>query len=130
MAYGGSQARGLIRAVATRATATGDPSCICDLHHSSRQQRILNPLSEARDQTCNLMVPSRIHFRCAITGTPCLACLLAPISPLLTYQTPTYLSRHHSIYYFSHQEKHGIYSAGIPCVWVKHYPKCWINSDE
>ena len=25
--------------------------CICDLHHSSQQHRILNPLSEARDQT-------------------------------------------------------------------------------
>ena len=31
------------------ATATQDPSCICDLHHSSRQRRIRNPLSEARD---------------------------------------------------------------------------------
>ena len=31
------------------ATATSDPSHICDLHHSSQQYRILNPLSEARD---------------------------------------------------------------------------------
>ena len=30
-------------------TATWDPSCLCDLHHSSRQHWILNPLSEARD---------------------------------------------------------------------------------
>ena len=30
---------------------------------------ILNPLSEARDCTRNLMVPSRIHFLCATTGT-------------------------------------------------------------
>ena len=30
-------------------TAAGDPSCIYNLHHSSRQCRILNPLSEARD---------------------------------------------------------------------------------
>ena len=44
----------------TRATATQDPSRICDLHHSSRQCRILNPLSKARDQTRNLMVPSQI----------------------------------------------------------------------
>ena len=28
------------------------------------------PLIEARDQTRNLMVPSRIHFHCATTGTP------------------------------------------------------------
>ena len=35
----------------TAATAMWDPSCICDLQHSSRQRRILNPRSEARDQT-------------------------------------------------------------------------------
>ena len=33
----------------TRATATRDPSCVCDLHHSIRQHRILNQLSKARD---------------------------------------------------------------------------------
>ena len=43
-----------------KATATPDLSRICDLHPSSWQRRILNPLSEARDQTHNLMVPSRI----------------------------------------------------------------------
>ena len=31
------------------ARATWDPSCVCDLHHSSRQHHILNSLSEARD---------------------------------------------------------------------------------
>ena len=30
-------------------------------HHSSQQCQILNPLSKARDRTCNLMVSSRIH---------------------------------------------------------------------
>ena len=44
-----------------RATATPDPSCVCDLHHSSRQCRILNPMSDARDRTRNLVVPGRIH---------------------------------------------------------------------
>ena len=44
----------------TTATATQDPTCICNLHHSSRQHRILNPLSKARDPTRNFMVPSRI----------------------------------------------------------------------
>ena len=56
-AYGGSQARGPIGAeppVYARATATRDPSLICNLHHSSQQRRILNPLS-------NLMVPSQIR---------------------------------------------------------------------
>ena len=46
----------------TTATATSDPSSICDLHRSSWQHRILNPLSEARGGTRNLMVPSRIRF--------------------------------------------------------------------
>lgn len=30
-------------------TAMPDPSCICDLHHSSEQSRMLNPLSKARE---------------------------------------------------------------------------------
>ena len=37
-AYGGSQARGQIRAAAATATATWDPSHICDLHYSSQQR--------------------------------------------------------------------------------------------
>ena len=44
----------------TTATATPDPSRVCDLHHGSWQCWILNSLSEARDQTRNLMVPSRV----------------------------------------------------------------------
>ena len=42
-AYGGSQVRGRIRPVAAgyaRATATRDPSRVCNLHHSSRQRQI------------------------------------------------------------------------------------------
>ena len=53
-AYGGSQARGLIGAVAATTTATPDPSCI--LHQSSQQQQILNPLSKARNWTLIFMV--------------------------------------------------------------------------
>ena len=51
----------LWRLAYTTATATWDPSHVCDLHYSSRQRQILNPLSDARDRTRNLMVPSRIH---------------------------------------------------------------------
>ena len=47
--------------VYTTATAMPDLSYICDLHHSSQQCRILNPLSKARDRTHNLMIPSRIR---------------------------------------------------------------------
>ena len=52
------------------ALATRDLSCVCDLPHSSWQHQILNPLSEARDRTPNLMVLSQILFHCATTGAP------------------------------------------------------------
>ena len=52
------------------AIAMWNLSCVCDLHHSSWQCWILNPLSKARDRTHNLMVTSQICFHCAATGTP------------------------------------------------------------
>ena len=60
------------------ATATATATAKPDLSHignhssihSSWQRWIHNPLSEARDQTHNLMVPSWIRFHCATTGTP------------------------------------------------------------
>ena len=39
----------------TTTTATPDPSHVYNLHHSSQQRQILNPPSEARDQTCVLV---------------------------------------------------------------------------
>ena len=45
----------------TTATAVQDPSCILELHCSSQQRQILNPQSEARDQTLILMDTSRVH---------------------------------------------------------------------
>ena len=54
----------------TTTTATSDPSHVCNLHHSSRQRRILYLLSETRDRTRNLMVPSGIRFHCAMMRTP------------------------------------------------------------
>ena len=71
-AYGGFQARGLIGA-----TALG----LYQRHSNARSEPRLWPtpqltaapdpqLSKARDQTCNLMVPSLICFCCPMTGTP------------------------------------------------------------
>ena len=54
----------------TTASATSDPSHICNLLHNSRQHQIINPLSKDRDRTHDLLVPRRIRFRCATTGTP------------------------------------------------------------
>ena len=54
--------------VCATATATQDPSHVCNLHHSSRQCRILNPLSEARDPTHILMDASRVHNLLSYNG--------------------------------------------------------------
>ena len=73
MAYGGSQLGVQLEIQLpgyTTVTAMQDLSCICDLHHSSWQHQILNPLSEERSQIHNLMVPTQIRFCCAMTGTP------------------------------------------------------------
>ena len=44
------------------ATTTQDLSIICNLHHSSGQHQILNPLNKARDQTHILMDTSSVHY--------------------------------------------------------------------
>ena len=43
--------------------ATWDPSRVRTLHHSSQLHQILNPLSEARDQTLVLVDVSQVHYR-------------------------------------------------------------------
>ena len=45
-------------------------TAVCDLHFSSGLHRILNLLSEVRDQTFILMDTSQVCFRCATMGTP------------------------------------------------------------
>ena len=65
VAYGSFQARGWIGATTaslTTAAATPDPSFIWDPYHSSQQRWILNPLSEARVRTHNLMDPSWVRW--------------------------------------------------------------------
>ena len=52
----------------TTATTTRDPSHVFDLHHSSQQWWIPNPLSKSRDQTCILMDTNWISFCCATMG--------------------------------------------------------------
>ena len=49
------------------ATAMPDPSRVCHLHHSSWQCWILNPFSEARDQTHILTDTSQVRFCWAMT---------------------------------------------------------------
>ena len=52
------------------AIATWDPSHVCDLHHSSEQLQILNPLNKAKDQTQILMDASQVHYYWDMTVTP------------------------------------------------------------
>ena len=75
----------------TTAATPPDPSCLCNLHHSSWQCRILNLLSKARDQTHILVDTSWIHFCCAIRGIP--SAWIFFLSLLNVYQwlvTPTF----------------------------------------
>ena len=68
-AYGCSQSELRLPAFTT-ATARPYLSCVFDLYHSSWQCRILNPLSEARDRTPNLMNTSQVRYCWAMMGTP------------------------------------------------------------
>ena len=46
----------------TTATATWDPSRLCNLYHSPWQRQIRNPMSEARDRTPILMDTSLVCY--------------------------------------------------------------------
>ena len=50
------------------ATTTPDSSHIGNLHHSSRRCQILNPLREAKDQTCIPVDIRLVHYCWATTG--------------------------------------------------------------
>ena len=60
----------LLLPVYIEATAKLDLRQICDLHCSSQQLRILNPLSRSRDRTHILMDTSQIPYLLAMMGTP------------------------------------------------------------
>ena len=64
-AYFTSWARGQIGATVAslhHSTAMWDPSHVYDLHHSSWQHWILDPLSKDRDSACIFMDASHIRF--------------------------------------------------------------------
>ena len=73
MAHRSSQARGSnpgYSRLPTPQPQQQDPSRGCDLHHSSWQYWILNTLSEARDQTQDLVDTSWVHYHWATTEFP------------------------------------------------------------
>ena len=67
-----------LQAYAT-ATAMQDPSRVCDLHHSSQQCRILNPLSRVKNPASSCFVttapqlelPFQFYFHIKNTCVPC-----------------------------------------------------------
>ena len=65
----------------TTATATWDPSSICDLYHSSQQCGILNPLNKARDQSHILMDISQVRYHWAMMRTPHFSAFLLQTLP-------------------------------------------------
>ena len=67
------------------ATATPDQSCVCDLHHSSQQCQILNPLSKARDRPHVLMDTSQVSYCWVTAGAPRICSFLMTLP---TYQEP------------------------------------------
>ena len=74
VAYGSSQARGWIGGVAaslhhSHSSAGSEPRLQPTPH--SRQHRILNQLSEAREPTHILMDTNQLHFHWTTRGTPC-----------------------------------------------------------
>ena len=98
-------------------TATQDPSRVFNLHHSSWQRWILNPLSKVRDQVQNLMVTSQIHFHCTTTGTPkfffIIVALQCSVNLCCTENNPVLRIYTYILFFFSHYP-----------------PTCFITSDQ
>ena len=95
IAYGGSQASGQIRAVATshsHSRRTPDLSGPCNLCCSLEQCQILNPLSEARDRICILMDISQVLNPLSHNGNSSPLVLIRSVSAYTTsnlQQLPT-----------------------------------------
>ena len=69
MAHGRSQASGQIGAVAA-GLQHSHSNTGSELHHSSWQCQILNPLSKTRDWTCVFMDTSQVHYCWAMVRMP------------------------------------------------------------
>ena len=72
-----------------------DLSLVGDLHHSLQQCWILNPLSEARDRTRNLVVPSWIRQPLRHDGNSHPKLFMEPLAHAIHSVQP---ARHMSIY--------------------------------
>ena len=83
VAYGRSQARDRIRTTAAglcHSRSKRDLCCSCDLHYSSWQHWILNPLSKARDRIHILMNTSQVHNLLSHSGNSPGILILSPLN--------------------------------------------------
>ena len=109
----------------TTATAMQDPSCICDLHHSSQQRWILNPLSKVRKWTCILMDPSRVRSPLSHEGNSLsspyfiCSCSLLATQPQECYLLNPLLSPPWGRMHLHHQ-----FSDSLLCFHTRHCKSC------
>ena len=81
LCIGSSQTRGWIELKLLAYTiAMPYPSCVSDLHWSSWQCWILNPLNEAKNQSCVFMDTNQVHYHWATKGTPFFFNMLSCVS--------------------------------------------------
>ena len=73
------------------ATATWDPSCVCSLHCSSRQQWTLNPLSGARDRIPSSWILVRFEPPGELPDDAHLTCKLHKVLKASDGVSPLYL---------------------------------------
>ena len=104
----------------TTATATKDPSCICDLHCSLWQRWILKPLREARDRTCILMDTSQVLNVLSHNRNSC--CVFNPSKSSFTH-------RYHILFVYliaCNTRCNGIYKCFISTGWTDlNKPQFW-----
>ena len=104
VAYGSSQARGQIRAIAaglchSHSHVGSELQSATYLHHSSWQHGILNTLSEARDRTRILKDTSWVLYHWTTTGAPLFANFLniSQLHPLLSISSTTFIHLHSTL---------------------------------
>ena len=76
----------------TTSTSTRNPSHICNLHHSSWQRQILNPLSKPRDQTTSSWILVGFITRWATIVTPKFQFWFSWFSKIVSLQQPHLVS--------------------------------------
>ena len=107
------------------AIATWDPSCFCDLHHSSWQRWILTPLGEAQDRTCIFMDISQVCYYRATMGIPQIHCCWYCSWPCLNCGNAGNLPGYLSGVVFNKPTSVGLLKSGPRTAVVMHLDLLW-----